>query len=358
MVGDVELDRAAVRADARARPRRRRARGRCRRGSRAPARASSRRPRPLRPGRRRRRSAGRARRRGASNRAATSARSCRAETCSSRIGSRPSSARATRRRSSASRVRRSVSSAAERSAASSSSRERGWRSAISSSVFSSASGVRSSWLASSTNRRSCSRADCRRPSISLSVSASRESSSRVGGTGRRFSGVEAPIAAARRRIASTGRSAAAATGVPGEDREQERRRPAEHELAHEPVQRLLAGLERLRDDDRAAAAADLGRDGEHPPVVRESGDRAAPPDGASREHAAQRPSGEDRTERPRGRLHDDPARVDELRDGGAVGVVAVDTGCGRARSARSPPAPARGASGRPSPGAQRRRARR
>ncbi len=47
--------------------------------------------------------------------------------------------------------------------------------------------------------------------MSLSVSASRESSSRLGGTGRRFSGVDAPIAAARLRIASTGRSAATAT---------------------------------------------------------------------------------------------------------------------------------------------------
>ena len=47
--------------------------------------------------------------------------------------------------------------------------------------------------------------------MSFSVSPSRLISSREGGTGRRPPGSEADTWAARRRIASTGRSAAAAT---------------------------------------------------------------------------------------------------------------------------------------------------
>ena len=50
-----------------------------------------------------------------------------------------------------------------------------------------------------------------RSSISFSVSPSRSSSSPVAGTGSRSPGVSAEIAAARRRIASTGRRAAAAS---------------------------------------------------------------------------------------------------------------------------------------------------
>ena len=75
-----------------------------------------------------------------------------------------------------------------------------------------ASGVRSSWLASATKRRSCAKAASIRASISFSVSPSRAISSRVGGTGSRCSSARAAeIAAALRRIASTGRSAAAAS---------------------------------------------------------------------------------------------------------------------------------------------------
>ncbi len=47
--------------------------------------------------------------------------------------------------------------------------------------------------------------------MSFSVTASAEISSRAAGTGRRRPGVDALIAVARRRIASTGRSAAAAS---------------------------------------------------------------------------------------------------------------------------------------------------
>jgi hypothetical protein len=72
-----------------------------------------------------------------------------------------------------------------------------------------ASGVRSSWLASETNVRSRANAASMRSSIALSVAPSRPISSWAGGTGRRAPGSVASIAAARARIRSTGRRAAA-----------------------------------------------------------------------------------------------------------------------------------------------------
>jgi hypothetical protein len=84
------------------------------------------------------------------------------------------------------------------------------RSASSSSVRRIASGVRSSWLASDTNARSRVNAASKRLSISFSVRPSRPISSLASGTGRRSPLSVALIAAARRRIRSTGRSAAAA----------------------------------------------------------------------------------------------------------------------------------------------------
>jgi hypothetical protein len=73
------------------------------------------------------------------------------------------------------------------------------------------SGVRSSWLASATKVRSRANAASSRASMSFSVAPRRPISSSAGGTGRRWPVRAGAIAAARRRIASTGRSAAAAT---------------------------------------------------------------------------------------------------------------------------------------------------
>ncbi len=106
---------------------------------------------------------------------------------------------------------RSVSSAAEAIAARSSSGERPSARASSSSVRRIASGVRSSWLASATKDRSWASASASRSSISFKVRPSRATSSWLGGTGSCPSGSAAEIVAARARIASTGRSAAAAT---------------------------------------------------------------------------------------------------------------------------------------------------
>ena len=110
------------------------------------------------------------------------------------------------------RTSRSTSSAAERRAASSSSGVRGRRSASSSSVCRVASGVRSSWLASATKRRSRARPASSRSSISFSVSPRRRDlvvRRAEAGAVARASPTE--ISAASRRIASTGRSAAPAT---------------------------------------------------------------------------------------------------------------------------------------------------
>ena len=129
---------------------------------------------------------------------------------SGRSASVPCSARARTSRSSAIRDRRSVSSAAERIEFSNSWVVRDRRSASSSSARSVVSGVRSSWLASATKRRSRSSPSSSRASISLSVRPSRDTSSSAGGTGRRSSSDEVEISAARRRMASIGRSAAPA----------------------------------------------------------------------------------------------------------------------------------------------------
>ena len=126
-------------------------------------------------------------------------------------GSLPPSDRASTSRSSATRDSRSVSSAAEASADRSSPAGRGRRRASSSSVRSDASGVRSSWLASETNRRSWASAVSRRSSMVLRVVLSRLISSSPGGSGSRRPGSEADTASASRRIDSTGRSAAAAS---------------------------------------------------------------------------------------------------------------------------------------------------
>ncbi len=72
-------------------------------------------------------------------------------------------------------------------------------------------GVRISWLASARSSRSRERASSSRASIALSVSPSRAISSLEAGTGSRWPGDSAETRAARARIASTGRSAPAAT---------------------------------------------------------------------------------------------------------------------------------------------------
>jgi hypothetical protein len=99
----------------------------------------------------------------------------------------------------------------ERSAACSSSALRGRSRARSTSVRTSASGARSSWLASATKLRSRFTARSIRVSISFSVAPSRAISSFALGTGSRSDRCCSVITAARVRMRSTGRSAAPAT---------------------------------------------------------------------------------------------------------------------------------------------------
>ncbi len=175
-------------------------------------------------------------------RRATAPSSSVARTGSVAIATPPSSDRASTSRSSASRARRSTSSSAEATAARSSSSESPWRSASSSSALCSASGVRSSWLASSTKRRSRASVASIRSSISFSVCPRRRSSSFAAGTGSRSCGRRAEIAAARRRIASTGRSAAPAAAYPASEASSNRHRAADQEQDREAVERLVEAL--------------------------------------------------------------------------------------------------------------------
>ena len=181
---------------------------------------------------------------------------------SARIGSAPWSARAIR--ADPPRAATAGSSPRQQSGlrASSSSCERGRRSASSSSVRNMASGVRSSWLAFATNRRSCSNAASSRPSISFSVVARREISSRPGGTGQ-----PAGLLRRHRRRAAAHRLDRPERGggeaVARERGEKEREGRCEEQLLEQVVQRLLARLERTRDDHHAA----VGGQREIPPVT-------------------------------------------------------------------------------------------
>lgn len=105
------------------------------------------------------------------------------------------------------RLRRSVSSIAEPIADRSAGPLGRSRAINSSSVRSTASGLRSSWLASETNVRSRPTDVWMRASISLRVRSSLPNSSLPPAGARRSARFVAEIAAARRRIASTGRSA-------------------------------------------------------------------------------------------------------------------------------------------------------
>ena len=129
------------------------------------------------------------------------------------------------------------------------------RRASSSSVRSSASGVRSSWPASATKVRSRTSAASRRASISLSVSPSRSTSSRVCGTGRRSPGLSAEIdgGATSHRLDRPQRE-------PGQDVARERRqhqrdRPGDQQLVAQAAQRLGAILARDPDDEHEVCAA-------------------------------------------------------------------------------------------------------
>ena len=85
------------------------------------------------------------------------------------------------------------------------------------------------------------------------VSPRRRSSSWAPGTGSRWPGSAAEISAARRRIASTGRSAAPTVHVRGQRREQERDRPPDQEQRRSRLrERFVAVAERGADDRRSA----------------------------------------------------------------------------------------------------------
>ena len=222
LVDHVELDTTVASEPRQGDLARRRGAARCRRGCRAPARAAAgRRRRPARSRRSRRidlsellgaplepapRPTRRARRRRAAR---------------PRSGSRPRSERAISSRSSASWARRSASWDDQRTASRAPRPSRAWRSASSSSVRSSASGVRSSWPASATKSRSRSSASSSR--VEHLVQRLAEPLELVAGRrdGQPLAGRLGRDRAARRRIDSTGRSA-----TPGEQVAERARRGA------------------------------------------------------------------------------------------------------------------------------------
>ena len=185
-------------------------------------------------------------------------------------------------RSSARRTSRSVSSAAEPTAVRSSSALRGRRRASSSSALRRASGVRSSWLASATKRRSCSSAASsrvehlveRRCQVSDLVVTRRHGEPRS--RCRRGDGAR-PAAHRLDGTERCGRQEVAA-----ERREEQPERAGHDQAADEVVERLLRLAERVRDDEHAVSV----RGPEGAPAVQVTGPerdrrqdtrRAAPP---------------------------------------------------------------------------------
>ena len=173
-----------------------------------------------------------------------------ASSCSGRTGSSPSPARATISRSSASWARWSHSSSggherlahlrvlARRRAA-----------CPPAPPSTTASGVRSSWLASATKRRSRSNEPRRRSSISLSVSPSRRISSWAAGSGSRSSRLpsDTSLRAPAHRLDRSEARAGQQVADPG--RQQHGDRAADQERVHETGERLVAILSDANDDD-------------------------------------------------------------------------------------------------------------
>jgi hypothetical protein len=116
--------------------------------------------------------------------------------------------------------------------------------------------VRISWLASSTNRRSRSKASWSRESIAFNVLARLASSSSPGGTGRRRSGSRDEIASASWRRRSTGRSAAPTSSHPAREMAASARGPAA--LLPQALVEQLGHLRMVLDNQYAHRIASRG----------------------------------------------------------------------------------------------------
>ena len=192
-------------------------------------------------------------------RAARAARAARGRT-----GSSPSLVRATISRSSASCARWSHSSTDAISASRTCGSCPPARSAPSSSALMTATGVRSSWLASATKRRSRSNERPRRSSISLSVSPSRRISSCAAGSGSRSSArlSETSLRAPAHRLDRAQPGGGQRVAEQGRDEDGDG--TAEGERRHEVAQRLVAVVERLADRDDLRVAAGLRQHARRP----------------------------------------------------------------------------------------------
>ena len=130
----------------------------------------------------------------------------------------------------------------------------------------------------------------------------------------------AEIALARRRIDSTGRSAAAARRYPPRVARSRPIGPCHEKPAEQAVERLLRLAERPREDQNPLSV----RDGEHAPAV----EIAVAERHRRQECAATGGRGRGRVEKSRQRrrvgAHDVPVRADDLRDRARLARVGVE----------------------------------
>ena len=109
------------------------------------------------------------------------------------------------------------------------------------------SGLRSSWLASSTKRRCRSCESSSRASIAFIVCASRPISSWVAGSGTRRFRSSAPIRSTSRRIDSTGRKRPPGHDPGGHAEQQHQDREGDEEEAFEALEAVVHPVERAGD---------------------------------------------------------------------------------------------------------------
>ena len=136
-----------------------------------------------------------------------------------------------------------------------------------------ASGVRSSWLARSTNRPSRSNASSSRSSIEFNVEPNRESSSSAGGTGRRRSSSDSEIAGSLLAHPLDRSERCARQHPPGTRHDDERDRSEQGQQQRRPADRLVAVAEVRPDHDEQRSRPPLGRDGQEPDGIVDPADR-------------------------------------------------------------------------------------
>ena len=125
-------------------------------------------------------------------------------------------------------------------------------------------------------------------------------------------------------MASTGLERTGGEQVAGQRRNSQGKRAAEQELAEQPIERLVARLERCSDDDRSAAAR--GADGDDAPLAVEAGDRPGAEAALAGEDSAELATRDERWQAPGRGLEHVAVGRHELSHGRATGRVTVEDG--------------------------------